>query len=141
MGMTGRGRGRRCSWVRVRLPLLTGGELTGLDRREVERHLTGCDGCRREASSLAGALGALRLAALRPPGGPEAPSLWPALARQIRESRHEPRPSVWASVRPALILTPAALAAGFLAAVLDLPSLWRAGPDPASNPEPARAST
>lgn len=81
--------GYRCRGVRARLPLLTGGELTGAERRKVERHLIACAGCRRHERALAGALGALRAAAAEAPVGPEVPSLWPALARQIRESRHE----------------------------------------------------
>ena len=83
---------QRCRWVRDRLALTAGGELTGSDRRSVERHLIACDGCRRHERSLAGALGALRAAAAEAPvgSGPGAASLWPALARQIRESRHAP---------------------------------------------------
>src|SRR4051794_36412795 len=96
MGVIGRGRG--CAWVRARLPLLCGGELSGPDRREVERHLIGCPGCRGHAASLAGAQGALRAAAGWSAGaGAEGngPSLWPALARQIRESRHAPAAGPW----------------------------------------------
>ncbi len=81
----------RCRWVRDRLPLLAGGELMGADRRQVERHLIACAGCRRHERSLVGALGALHTAALESPVKAEAPSLWPALARQIRESRHGSR--------------------------------------------------
>lgn len=85
-----------CRWICDRLPLLAGGELTGADRRKVERHLIACPGCRLHRESLAGALGVLHTAAGHSPVGVEAgaPSLWPALARQIREARHEPRPSV-----------------------------------------------
>src|SRR4051812_48799928 len=80
----------RCRWVRDRLPLLAGGELTGPDRRAVERHLITCPGCRDHERSLSGALAALRGAAAATPS-PEAPSLWPALQRQIREERHAAR--------------------------------------------------
>ncbi|MBX6314032.1 MAG: zf-HC2 domain-containing protein, partial [Isosphaeraceae bacterium] len=76
-----------CSWVRARLPLLAGGELLGLDRRLVERHLIGCPACRSRWESLRGSLDALHAAAAVDPARPEAPSLWPELARQLRESR------------------------------------------------------
>ena len=77
----------RCKWVHDRLPLLVGDELCGLDRRRVERHLIGCPRCRRHQASLGQALEALRTVAATAPAPPDAPSLWPALARQIRESR------------------------------------------------------
>jgi predicted anti-sigma-YlaC factor YlaD len=78
-----------CRWVRDRLPLLVGGELAGLERRKVERHLIACTDCRRERTTLARSLGALHAAAESPMGltGSTA-SLWPALERQIRECRH-----------------------------------------------------
>jgi anti-sigma factor RsiW len=77
----------RCQWVRDRLPLLVGDDLRGLDRRRVERHLVGCSQCRQHQTALSQALETLRTAAGTPLVAPEAPSLWPALARQIRESR------------------------------------------------------
>lgn len=111
----------RCRWVRDRLPLLAGGELTGPDRRAVERHLITCAGCRDHERSLAGALAALRgaSAAVEPS---RAPSLWPALARQIRESKHERPARAWAGAWWAWPEAPgslrrAAVAAGALAAV------------------------
>jgi hypothetical protein len=58
----------------------------------VERHLVGCPGCRHHLGSLRDAVEVLHEAA-----GAEivtAPSLWPALERQIRESRR-PEPSPW----------------------------------------------
>jgi anti-sigma factor RsiW len=78
----------RCRWVRHRLPLLAGGELGVEDRRRVERHMIGCPDCRdrREGSEVA--LSALRAAAGISPARADAPSIWPALSRQIRESRH-----------------------------------------------------
>jgi hypothetical protein len=92
--------GRRCRWVGRRLPLLAGDapELTGADRRKVERHLIVCPDCRKRQDSLAGALDVLHAAAaagLEPVlSGPRGTSsLWPALERQIREERHAPRPS------------------------------------------------
>jgi predicted anti-sigma-YlaC factor YlaD len=80
----------RCNWVRDRLPLTVGDDLRGLDRRLVERHLIGCPQCRQHQASLGQALETLRTVAATTPTTPDAPSLWPALARQIRESR---RPS------------------------------------------------
>jgi anti-sigma factor RsiW len=82
----------RCKWVRDRLPLVVGDELRGLDRRRVERHLIGCSHCRQHQASLVQALDALQTVAATGPVPPDAPSLWPALARQIRESRR-PVPS------------------------------------------------
>lgn len=125
----------RCRWVLDRLPLLAGGDLTVTDRRKVERHLIACPGCRSHNASMASALGALRSAATESPVETDAPSLWPALARQIRETRHESRPSIlslplplaepgswldaaWASVRPSRVRPWLTAAAGL--AVLGL---------------------
>ena len=126
----------RCRWVLDRLPLLAGGDLTGADRRKVERHLIACAGCRRRERSLTGALGVLQAASALSPVGPasEPPSLWPALARQIREARHEPaswldglarlvRPS--ARFRPALVLASGLLMAGLTAAGVETWVRWR----------------
>jgi len=77
----------RCKWVRDRLPLMAGDELQGPDRRRVERHLIGCPDCRAQQVGVGQALEVLRTVAATPPAAPDAPSLWPALARQIRESR------------------------------------------------------
>lgn len=77
----------RCRWVRDRLPLLAGDDLQGLDRRRVERHLIGCPHCREHQASLVQALETLRTVASTASASPDAPSLWPALERQIRESR------------------------------------------------------
>jgi predicted anti-sigma-YlaC factor YlaD len=110
-----------CRWVRDRLPLLAGGELTGTDRRSVERHLITCAACRDERRSLSGALDVLRLAATLGAGSSDSPSLWPALERQIRESRRAPRPSPWAEWRDVLVLavaSPRWRSAATLAAVL-----------------------
>jgi len=105
-----------------RLPLLAGDDLQGLDRRRVERHLIGCPQCREHQTSLGRSLDVLRTVAatpLAPSTGVS--SLWPALERQIRESRRPaPAPGfvlpfglVWprSSLRPAL-----GLAAGLLLA-------------------------
>jgi anti-sigma factor RsiW len=80
----------QCHWVRHRLPLLVGDDLRGPDRRWVERHLIGCPQCRQHQASLCQALQTLQSVAAASPAAADAPSLWPALARQIRESR---RPS------------------------------------------------
>ncbi len=86
----------RCRWIRHRLPLMAGGELEGPERRRVERHLIGCADCRGLLSASHGVVSTLRAVARAVPGRAEAPSLWPALARQIRESRHAaPRRSFW----------------------------------------------
>jgi anti-sigma factor RsiW len=77
----------RCNWVRDRLPLLVGDDLQGPDRRRVERHLIGCPQCRQHHVTLGQTLGILRTAATIPPVPTDVSSLWPALARQIRESR------------------------------------------------------
>jgi anti-sigma factor RsiW len=77
------------------LPLLAGDDLTGPDRRRVERHLIVCPNCRGRYSALERALGALHeAAAVDPLGGSEVAPLWPELARQIRESRR-PAPEGW----------------------------------------------
>lgn len=136
-----------CRWARQRLPLLAGGELAGFDRRRVERHLIGCSGCRGNLESLRGPLGVLRAVAAGPALTLEAASLWPALARQIRESRR-PRSSFWSArdLRPAWL--GAGLAAGLLMAAgtlasragLPLPARKLAGtahPAPRRPPAPA----
>lgn len=103
-----------CVRVRSRLPLLAGGELVGPERRLAERHLLGCDRCRRRLADLRSSQGVLRAAAGRDPVEPEAPSLWPVLARQIRESR---RPAQgWNRVDPRTLVR----IAGSLAACLAL---------------------
>jgi anti-sigma factor RsiW len=110
----------RCHWVRDRLPLLAGGDLCGLDRRRVERHLIGCPQCRQHQAALGRALEVLQTVAASSPSSPDAPSLWPALARQIRESRRPaPTPTfpfalAWPWPRVALRL---ALGLGLLAAL------------------------
>jgi hypothetical protein len=134
--------------VRDRLPLFVGDELIGLERRRVERHLLICPDCRRERASLSGALSALHVVATEPLVSAEAParSLWPALERQIRESRHALRPHPFArlswlfvagsgrdvlaspfrtSGRPVFVLAIALLLAGATAAVVDFWSPWQ----------------
>jgi hypothetical protein len=85
----------RCHWVRDRLPLLVGEDLRGMDRRRVERHLIGCPQCRQHQAALGQSLEILRTAAGAFPAQSDTPSLWPALARQIRESRRpSPKPAL-----------------------------------------------
>jgi anti-sigma factor RsiW len=79
--------------------------LLGLDRRRVERHLIGCSRCRQDREALGLALDVLHAAAARSPAQPDAPSLWPSLARQIRESRR-PAPAV-SLAWPRFVLWPA----------------------------------
>lgn len=80
-------RNAQCKWVRDRLPLLAGNDLLGSERRRVERHLIGCPHCRGRKEALESAFGVLQATAGEPLVNPDAPSLWPALARQIREAR------------------------------------------------------
>lgn len=77
-----------CRWTRARLPLLAGGDLLGPDRRRAERHLIGCRGCRERLDAHQRSLELLHQAAAVSPSTADAPGLWPALARQIREERH-----------------------------------------------------
>jgi anti-sigma factor RsiW len=87
---------RQCQWVRHRLPLLIGGELKVDERRRVERHLIGCLDCRGSRESSSTAFSALRSMAEVSPARADAPSLWPALSAQIRQSRHaSPTLSWW----------------------------------------------
>src|SRR4051812_3841037 len=86
----------QCRWVRPRLPLLAGGELGVEERRRVERHLIGCPDCRDRRDASVEALAMLRGFAEESPARLDAPSLWPALSTQIRQSRHvAPSPSWW----------------------------------------------
>jgi len=93
---------RTCRWVSQRLPLLVGGDLVVSERRRVERHLIGCPACqdRRDASeqslSILHDIASLGPVASGSQVGGDRSSVWPALARQIRESRHRPdRSSGW----------------------------------------------
>lgn len=133
-----------CRWAVPRLPLLAGGELLGPDRRQVERHVLGCPTCRARLEALRSATAALRQAGRVDPLDPvEAPSLWPALALQIRESRHARRP--WG--RRSVTRFAAGLAAGLLLAAGSI-GLWTASQlwtidvrvtvTPKAAPEPAR---
>jgi predicted anti-sigma-YlaC factor YlaD len=108
----------KCQWVRDRLPLLVGEELMGLDRRRVERHLIGCPDCVQHQHGLADAVAVLHAARVESPARTDARSLWPDLARQIRESRR-PTAWIWSFSWPALSLRPAlgvSLAIGLVAA-------------------------
>ena len=105
---------RTCRWVCRRLPLLAGGDLTGLERRRVERHLIGCSSCQDRQTASSESLAVLHeVAALGLMGAgiaspSETPSVWPALARQIRESKHHPEPLSVAEWFRSLLATPAA---------------------------------
>jgi anti-sigma factor RsiW len=127
-----------CRWVRPRLPLLAGGELGVEERRKVERHLIGCPDCQGRRDSSAGALAALRRLGEESPSTVDAPSLWPSLARQIRQSRHAaPRPSWWEIPLPRSWAA-ATLATGLgavLAASIARPTIDR---DEAAPVEPSR---
>ena len=86
-------RRRCCAWSRVRLVLLAGGELLGLERRRVERHVLVCTDCRNRLASANRAVEALHTAAAIDPRAlgesPEVmaqPSLWAGVQRQIAES-------------------------------------------------------
>jgi len=85
---------RQCRWINPRLPLLAGGELGIEERRKVERHLIACPDCRERRDASTSALAALRLLGEESPSDRQAPSLWPALDRQIRQSRHLSRPAL-----------------------------------------------
>ncbi len=93
---------RQCRWVRYRLPLLIGGELKVEERRRVERHLIGCSDCQGQRSRSTDAFAALRsFAEVSAPVLVDSPSVWPALAGQIRESRHaSPSLSWWETPLP-----------------------------------------
>jgi anti-sigma factor RsiW len=108
-----------CKWVRDRLPLLAGGELLGLDRRRVERHLIGCPNCRRHGAVLANALDVLHAVREETPSPSNAASVWPDVARMISQSR---RPAeTWSFAWPVFGLRPAfgmGLAFGLLVAGL-----------------------
>lgn len=90
-----------CEWSLKRLPLLADDELIGADRRRVERHLIGCANCRERLRSDRAALALLQIAAQEDPdtcslvGDRSDSVLWPAIARQIRESRREPARTSW----------------------------------------------
>jgi anti-sigma factor RsiW len=107
----------RCRWVRRRLALLAGDpegrDVRWDDRRHVERHLIGCPMCRAERVSLGSAVAVLHGAAAEIPAKSDAPSVWPALDRQIRASRHE-RPNAWSGLHfgPSLGLAAGLLVAG-----------------------------
>ncbi len=84
-----------CKWVRDRLPLLVGEELLVADRRRVDRHLIDCPSCRQHRIALEQALQVLYAGATHSPSQTDAPSLWPDLARQIRQSRRPASSSPW----------------------------------------------
>lgn len=125
-----------CRWVTRRLPLLAGGELVGADRRRVERHLISCPDCRSRRDAASSSLDLLRAAATAPVDA--APSLWPALARQIRESRRPERPS-WAARVGGLLGRPTLRLALAGVVVLGLAWTWSARRTQTSGPTPVPA--
>lgn len=66
--------------VTERLAAWAGGELTAVQRQELERHLDACPDCRREAAQLRETWDALGHAALPP--GPARVDLWPAVRKR-----------------------------------------------------------
>jgi anti-sigma factor RsiW len=110
----------RCRWVAVRLPLLAGSELMGLDRRRVERHVLGCAKCRDRLAAHTRALDALH-AAGEPCSARGDGSLWPSLARQIHESRRTTSRSL---ARPIVVLRLGLAAAALVAAACTGIGLW-----------------
>jgi hypothetical protein len=85
----------RCRWVQPRIPLLAGGELRGHDRRRVERHLIGCGSCRERLGRVSECLQVLQIAGQQGRASDSHQPLWPALSREIQESRREGRPGWW----------------------------------------------
>ncbi|WP_435008782.1 zf-HC2 domain-containing protein [Tundrisphaera lichenicola] len=134
----------RCRWVRHRLPLLAGGDLGVEERRRVERHMIGCPDCRGLHHQAESALSVLRSVGSLSTTRAEAPSLWPSVARQIRESRHVPaRPSLfpreWSRLIPSL--WPAmGLALGLGALMVSALARTRDLPRPIATTPPATAS-
>jgi putative zinc finger protein len=98
-----------CLEVRDRLTESSLGVLSRTDAREVERHLDGCPGCRKEASQLLA--GAAAVALSLPPAEPPS-SLEGRIVERFRiAAGRAPAPSR----RRLLVLVAAALTAGFLA--------------------------
>jgi hypothetical protein len=111
----------RCSWVQARLPLLAGDDWLGLDRRRVERHLIACTRCRQRLDRLNSVVTTLRAVGESTVASKDStppPSLWPALARQIRESRR--KVPTWSSSHLTRLPLRAGLAASLFFAVLAL---------------------
>jgi hypothetical protein len=91
---------RECEWVSDRLPLWVDngdrdvsteahserGDLTTMERQQIERHLVDCAKCSRHRLALERTFGVLEIAANGLPIGPDTPSLWPALRQRIAES-------------------------------------------------------
>ncbi len=127
----------RCRWVRHRLPLLAGGELGVEERRRVERHLIGCPGCRDRRDASSNALDALRSLAGESPVPADSPSVWPSLARQIRQSRHASARPAWWELPPARPWPAFGLALGL--GVVVVAGLAKPSPRPTEATPPAVA--
>lgn len=110
----------RCAWVAARLPLMADGELAGLERRRVERHVLGCPSCRERLAAQSRALGVLHSAAAEDPTSGHV-SVWPALMRQIQETRRSTTPRF---SRRVLALRVGLAAAAVLAAATTGWGLW-----------------
>ncbi|WP_165073027.1 zf-HC2 domain-containing protein [Paludisphaera rhizosphaerae] len=109
---------KACAWVRDRLPMLaetdadslapapeTEAALAPQERRAVEAHLAGCPACLARRESQTRAFDALSAAAVEPPIGPGAPSLWPALQARIQAAEARTRnPLNHAAARAASVL-------------------------------------
>ncbi len=107
-----------CRWTRNRLPLMAGEDLVGLDRRRTQRHLITCAACRQRLDNLRTSLDVLHTVAAEAPSKVGAPSLWPEVARQIREQRHPAASASWGvSWSNAGFWSGAALAAGLVVVV------------------------
>ena len=89
-----------CDWVGDRLPLFVDDDLPSTERRVVERHLIVCERCRSNQSAQSAALDVLMTVAGVDPsdhaaGHAEFTSLWPSIARQIQDAKHESKASTF----------------------------------------------
>jgi len=78
-----------CNTIRSRLGEYIDGELEPTERRDIEEHLSGCEGCREELRKLHAIVD--RAAALRY-DLPPTRDLWPDVARDIAARRRARRP-------------------------------------------------
>jgi hypothetical protein len=120
----------RCDEIRNRLSEYLDGELPPGERRGVEQHLSGCEGCRKELSELEAALGHLAsLSEVEPP-----PFYAQSVMRRVRE---EARPGPGLLERlffPLRVKLPAEALALALVAVVAIYVFRALGPDVAITP-------